>query len=124
MKKNKTIDPAVKEYLKEVSANLACGRTRKRFILNGLESLLTDFIQENPNSTIEDIRAEFGDPEKIQSNLETKNEYIELTRKAKKKTLILIAVIIILLIVAVSAIWIIVHLKSFYGGTFTVSDAY
>ncbi len=114
----------VKDYLREVSENLACSRSKKKYILNGLETLVSDYANEHPDCTMDDIKAEFGEPRTIQNELETKDEYVELAKKAKKRTAVLVAIIVALAIAVALAVWLICTLMFFFGGTFTVSDAH
>ena len=93
--KKKTTDPLVNEYLKEVSGGLVCPKARKKYFLDELGTLVDDFVRDNPGCGIEDLRGEFGTPEKIQAGFETDGEYAELYEKAKKKTRIMTVVSIL-----------------------------
>lgn len=96
-------------YLKQVSKKCPVS-FRKRMMMD-IESSLSDYSDEHPNCTIDDIVQHFGTPEKFA------DEYIlALDEKSREKLLskakwlkwgFLIGIVIFLIIVAIAAIWII-----------------
>ena len=120
--KKKTTDPLVNEYLKEVSDGLVCPKARKKYVLDELETLIDDFVRDNPGCGIEDLLGEFGTPEKFREGLETDGEYAELYEKAKKKTRIMTVVSVLLALLLIFAIISIVIIIRELGGHVTISD--
>ena len=104
MKKNKEII----NYCKAVKKNLYCSRPLKKQILHALECDISEFVQERPNVSAQDIISHFGNPtdfaEESLSILDG-NEIQQKIKKAKHiKLFVLIAVIIICLIAALTSL--------------------
>lgn len=52
-------------YYEEVRKKLVGPSQEKRTFLNGLKENVTNYIEENPGATQEDIRRQFGEPEMV-----------------------------------------------------------
>ena len=99
----------VKRYLKTAEKN--CTGSFKKKLRADLKNYLYDYIEENPDSSFDDIVHHFGEPDKFA------DEYIlamdDMTRKkliSKSKwikRIVIIGVIAVFVIAVITAIWII-----------------
>lgn len=99
----------IKHYLNQVKKH--CPYPVRKKLMEELESNLSDFLEQYPDSTITDIVEHFGSPEKFA------DEYIlamdesrrrGILRKSKWiKRMIFIAALLILLVITVTAVWIV-----------------
>lgn len=99
----------VKRYLKTAEKN--CTGSFKKKLRADLKNYLYDYIEENPDSSFEDIVHHFGEPDKFA------DEYIlamdDMTRKkliSRNKWIrrtVIIGVIAVFVIAVITAIWII-----------------
>ncbi len=62
MKKTDRAKRAAKRYLREVRRNLPCSFLTKRELLLRIQDSLTDFAEERPHASYEDIIEHFGQP--------------------------------------------------------------
>lgn len=62
MKQTDRATRAAKRYLREVRRNLPCSFRTKRELLSRLQDSLTDFVEERPHASYEDLTAHFGLP--------------------------------------------------------------
>ncbi len=62
MKQTNRAKRAAKRYLREVRRNLPCSFQTKRELLLRIRDSLTDFAQERPHASYEDITERFGAP--------------------------------------------------------------
>ena len=91
-------DELTEKYLSLVKKNLLCSSKDKRIFLSELRKGLNDFVQENPESTYEDIVNVFGTPEA------QANEFVNsLDTKAIKKAFSWKKAVIIFIIIALVA---------------------
>ena len=101
----------IKRYLKCVGKN--CPRYFKRNLMDDLIDHLCDYLDENPDSSFDNIVKHFGAPEKFADEYilaldeDTRKKLMSKTRWIKKGIIIGIAVIILMAIV--TATWIIIE---------------
>ena len=63
--KRAPLNREIKKYIIDVKSYLICDwRTRQKF-LKDLKNDINDFVDENEEVTIDDVRNRFGEPEKI-----------------------------------------------------------
>ncbi len=99
----------ISAYLKQAGKN--CPFSFRKRLRMDLKNNLSDYLEENPDSTMEDVMQHFGSPEKFA------DEYVlAMDDKLRKKTVfkakcvkrsVLIGVIVIVLTVVITAAWII-----------------
>ena len=99
----------IKQYLNKVKKN--CPYSLRRRLSAELESAISEYAEENPDKTIEDLISRFGEADKYAEEYITEMSAAERTRILRKgKTIITAATIgiaVIVLIVASTAAWII-----------------
>ena len=122
-KNNNASPPAVRQYIKEVSDRLICPKGTKKFFMVQFEDLVCSYAAEHPDASYGELCKEFGEPEKISTDIVEKAEYREMLKKAKKKTTIWIIVAVIAVAIIVFLIWFIAYLIKTYSGTYAVSPA-
>ena len=123
-KNNDALPPAVKRYIEEVSERLICPKGTKKFFLAQFEELVASYADEHPDASYEELTGEFGEPEKISTDIVDKEEYREMLEKAKKKTVLWIAVAAVAVVIIVFLIWFIAYLIKRYGNAYvTISPA-
>ena len=104
-------------YYKTIEDNLICPKWVRKKFMELLKNDIADYIEENPDATMENICAVFGDP------FEPNNELLrvlerEYLRKLKKRLVICYGVIVGLLIFSLVLIGIIT--QQFYGDDYLV----
>ena len=124
MKNNNASPPAVRQYIKEVSDRLICPKGTKKFFMVQFEDLVCSYAAEHPEASYSELCKEFGEPEKISTDIVEKAEYREMLKKAKKKTVLWIAVAAVAVVIIAFLIWFIAYLIKEYGSVYTVSPAY
>lgn len=99
------------KYLKQVRKN--CPHSFRNKLMTDLKNNLSDYLDENPSSTFDDVVNHFGMPQKFADEYilamdeDTRKKLITKTKWLKRG--ILIGSTILLIIVAITAIWIIVE---------------
>ena len=124
MKKKNEASPTAKRYVTEVSERLICPKGTKKFFVRQFEDMVCSYAAEHPDASYDDLLGEFGEPEKISTEIVEKAEYREMLKKAKRKTAFWIIFGVIAVLVIAFLIWFIAYLLKTYGGTYTVSSAY
>ena len=109
MKKNKELT----DYCKAVKKNLHCSKQLKKEILHALESDIEEYLEQNPDTTAEDVREHFGDPADFARESLSVLDDEEIQRQISKskfiKRIVLIAVIIICLVFTTTAILVVME---------------
>lgn len=101
MIKNKEI----KNYYKAVKKSLNCSNKQKLDILHALESDIKDYIEENPNTTINEIQKYFGSPSEFASESISTFSDNEIKQKINRsKTIKVIAAVSAIVFIIISAI--------------------
>lgn len=99
----------IKHYLNQVKKH--CPYPLRKKLIKELESNLSDFVEQYPDSTMTDIIEHFGSPGKFTDEYILAMDEPERQRIVQKskwmKRLILLAALLILLIISVTAVWII-----------------
>ena len=111
-----------KRYLNEVSANMSCGKTTKKYIVKELSQTVEGYITEHPNCEMQDLYSEFGDPFQATFDLTSKEEYKDLINRAKRKAKIFAIVSTVLVALVIIAIVLVIVLLNKYGGEFEISN--
>ncbi len=76
----------IRQYLKEVRAELDCSMSIKSVFLKDLKEEIAFSRIQGMTITRESLRAEFGAPEEISASFYNRNDYKELLAKAKKSS--------------------------------------
>ena len=91
-------------YVEEISKKMIYPKSVRRRFLKKLSPLIDYYCSEHPDAKLEDLYAEFGDPETIQNLLADRQSYKEMLKNANrnaKRFQILSIVFAVLLILAV-----------------------
>lgn len=109
------------KYYSSIKKNLSCSLNIKFIFIKELQERISDFLQDNPDSTMEIIIENFGTPEEIaKSFVDKDNEYYR--KKAKKRLIFeIIFLIILIVVIAVSSFIIYSLIKNFVGGKITIT---
>jgi len=73
-----------KKYLRNIKSKMLCSSNIKLAFISSFKENIQDFLFENPNSSIKEIREEFGEPEEIASSFKSYVNVELLHKKAKK----------------------------------------
>lgn len=109
----------LKKYYTSIKKNLSCSFNMKSVFIKDLNDKVSDFLEENPNSTIENIIENFGTPEEIAKSFDKDNEYYK--RKAKKRLIVEIALLVLLVVAIIVSSIVICNLIQNLGGDITVT---
>lgn len=91
-------DAITAEYISAVSSAIICSPKKKKAFLNQLRSDVEAFVDENSETTVNDIRNVFGSPESIAESFISNIDSGELKQKITLKRLVFAAIIAMLLI--------------------------
>ncbi len=114
-------------YLRQVKRN--CPFSFRKKLITDLKSHLSDYLEDNPDSTLEDLENHLGSPEKfadeylLATDETTRKKSIRKTKWIKYS--ILFGVISIVLIIAVTAIMMLVNLSQtrvYYYNEYVTED--
>lgn len=61
----KTNDPALKRYYKAIYSWLPCSRKLKKQIIGQIQNCVEDYLAQNPDTDIAQLKKHFGDPQAI-----------------------------------------------------------
>lgn len=90
-----------KQYFREIKKNLSCCAKQKKDYLEEMDSSVEYFLQQNPEATIQDLYAMFGDPHTIAESFLEHGDPEQLSRKLSTKRRIVIGVIAVVSILAI-----------------------
>lgn len=113
---NKDLKKDINIYLLEIKKGLKCGINIKKAFLSDFKNELVNYVDENPEVTIETIINEFGNPSQIITNFKS-YDYIHLKKKMRINLFIGIFFIILSILLIFALIYTIYNL----GGTIHVS---
>lgn len=98
------ISKEVKDYLRSVKRSYRGPHSRKQRFLNELSKSLAQFIQSNPDATLDDIKAAFGKPDDIRASFF--DNYSDKIKKRNYKLSVMLTVILSLcFILLVMFLW-------------------
>ena len=60
-----TLEPALRQYYREIRSYLPCSRKHKDRILNEIRTNILQYLEENPEVDFAGIQAHFGSPKTI-----------------------------------------------------------
>lgn len=109
----------LKKYYTSIKKNLSCSFNMKSVFIKDLNERVSDFLEENSNSTMENIIENFGSPEEIAKSFDKDNEYYK--RKAKNRLIIEIIILVVLIICIIVSSIVICNLIQNLGGDITVT---
>ena len=74
-------------YYKEIYKNLPCSYGIKKVFIKSFKNRFNEFIEDNPNSTIDDLKKNFGEPKEIINSFEGQNAFVntKLSHNLKRK---------------------------------------
>ncbi len=73
------------EYVGEISGKMIYPKSVRRRFLKCLTPLIECYCSEHPDATLDDLRAEFGDPEAFEALLADRQLYREMLYDAERK---------------------------------------
>lgn len=103
---NKDLKKDINIYLLEIKKGLKCGINIKKAFLSEFKNELENYVDENPEVTIETIINEFGNPSQIITNFKS-YDFIHLKKKMRINLLIEVFFIVLSLLIIIALIYII-----------------
>ncbi len=113
-----TLSAGLRQYYKEISASLVCSAKQKKLFIADLSMSINDFVAENPECTVEDIKLNFGSCEEICRSFMENNSSVQIKKKLGVKKVIIVAVALALLIWLAFAVISLVDVHQEAHGTF------
>ena len=108
------------DYLKDIKRNMICSNSIKKLFIKDFKNRIDEFIDENPNTSIDDIINNFGNPEDIVRSFNDELEYYK--NKSRKRLIIVIVISVVsLVIIGLLGVAIADMIKN-YGGDITVTS--
>lgn len=101
----------LKKYYKHIGKLISASSKEKKGILRGLQNGIEEYIEKNPDSTLEDIQAHFGKPAEVATEYLPDIMPKNIKRFTHRKKIILglslglAAIIILFVIVYFSLVW-------------------
>ena len=93
---NKAIKAEVRAYLRKIRKALPGSFNTKQAVASTLKSQIENYIEDNPDATIDDVIERFGTPETIANEFDV-TEFSAEIKKYKLKTLILSVLAVVLI---------------------------
>ena len=116
---NKAIKAEVRAYLRKIRKALPGSFNTKRAVASTLKSQIENYIEDNPDATIDDVIERFGTPETIANEFDV-TEFGAEIKKYKLKTLILSVLAVVLIALC---LWLTIALiESLKDGYITLTD--
>ncbi len=109
----------LKKYYTSIKKNLSCSFNMKLVFIKELNDSVFDFLEENPNSTMENIIENFGTPEEIAKSFDKENEYYK--RKSRNRLIIEIGLLALLVIAIIISSCVICNILNDLGGDIVVT---
>ncbi|MDE6656393.1 MAG: hypothetical protein K2J85_05315 [Anaeroplasmataceae bacterium] len=109
----------LKKYYTSIKKNLSCSFNMKSVFIKELNDRVSDFLEDNPNSTIENIIENFGTPEEITKGFDKDSEYYK--RKARNRLIIEIALLVLLIAVITISSIVICNILNDLGGDIIIT---
>jgi uncharacterized membrane protein len=98
---SKQINKDIRKYLKRIKDELTCSSNLKSAFTYEFKEQIKYFINDNADTTIDDIINNFGCPKEIANSFKSPDDFDRLNKLAKKykyiKTLAVIASIVIIM---------------------------
>ena len=116
---NKAIKAEVRAYLRKIRKALPGSFNTKQAVASTLKSQIENYIEENPDATIDDVIERFGTPETIANEFDV-TEFGAEIKKYKLKVLVLSIVSILTLSVCI--ILTVALVEAFNESSFTITD--
>ena len=114
-----TLQLELNDYFKKIKKNLICSKSIKKIFIHDFKNRVDEYVDENPDVSIEDIISTFGTPNDIIKGFDNELEYYK--NKAKKRLIISIAIIVASIIVIGVLAFVISDLVNTYGGDITIT---
>lgn len=95
------MNSAQKQYFREIKKLLSCSSAQKRSYLAELDSSVSSFLQQHPETSLHDLYMAFGDPHSIADSFLEQTSSDDYRRRLSLKRKIAIGVISIVAILAV-----------------------
>ena len=105
-------------YYKEIYKNLPCSYGIKKVFIKSFKNRFNEFIEDNPNSTIDDLKKNFGEPKEIINSFEGQKDYYK--KLAKKRLIMIIIITIIAIIIIGVLVYTIAYLIKTLGGDIVI----
>ncbi len=109
----------LKKYYTSIKKNLSCSFNMKSVFIKELNNRVFDFLEDNPNATMENINENFGTPEEIAKGFDKDNEYYK--RKARNRLIIEISLLILLVVAITISSIVICNILNDLGGDITIT---
>ena len=111
------MDGIIRTYIEDVGKRMSYTKRVKKLFLKELTRQIKYYCTDHPDATLEDLYAEFGDPETFSEDLADNARYREMIRTAKKKTVLFIVLSVVLALAAAVAVGFVIRLIWWYSVT-------
>lgn len=98
-----TLEPALRQYYREIRSYLPCSRKHKDRILNEIRTNILHYLEENPEVDFAGIQARFGSPKTIAAAYVDDMDTEELLHALRVRKQIISAVVSA--VIAVLLLW-------------------
>ena len=102
---SKITEKELKQYFKEIKLLLPIYSSAERKFLKALRTSVEEYIEQNPECTIEDIYENFDEPEDAVYNYISALDYHRLCRAISVRRLLKIALLVLLIIALLNALF-------------------
>ncbi len=109
----------LKKYYTSIKKNLSSSFNMKYVFIKDLNDRISDFLEDKPNSTLENVTDNFGTPEEIAKSFDKDNEYYK--RKARNRLIIEIILVIVLIITIAISSYLIYAIINELGGDIIIT---
>lgn len=109
----------LKKYYTSIKKNLSCSFNMKSVFIKELNGRVSNYLEENANSTMEKFIEDFGTPEEIAKTFDKDNDYYK--RKARNRLIIEILLVIVLIITISISSYLIYAIINELGGDIVVT---
>ena len=99
----KTLDRELNAYYRRIASCLFCSRKERESLLLPLRIQIDSWLQDNPEASIQDIRAHFGDPLDIAADAISNSDSVVLLKHMRTRQKVFC--ILLLAMLALIAIW-------------------
>lgn len=109
----------LKKYYTFIKKSLSCSFNMKSVFIKELNDRVFDFLEDYPNSTMENIIENFGTPEEIAKGFDKDNEYYK--RKARNRLIVEIVLLVLLVVAIAISSYVISIILNDLGGNTTIT---
>lgn len=114
-----TLEIELNDYYKKIKKNLTCSKSIKKIFINDFKNRVGEYVDENPNVSIDDVINTFGTPNDIIKGFDNELDYYK--KKARKRLIITITISVVSILVIGVLIFVLSDLINNRGGEITIT---